>query len=106
MNDAEDAIAVCHSQWRAALAGNPIGDLIDVLRNLAALFLNKLSYRIGCAFAQTAAVEIDTAHSRMGAKGNEPRLMGRHFSSTQPVFFLGKDNDGPSLGGLVRQTRE
>ncbi len=70
-------------------------------RHAAARLLHELGDRVSRAFSQSAAVDVDAAHSRIGGERNELRFVLGDFAAAQAVFLLGQHDDRAPLGRFV-----
>ena len=59
--------------------------------------------RIGRALADLAAVEVDAAHARLRAEGDELRAERLHVAPANAVLLLGQHHDRAAFGRLVGQ---
>ena len=72
---------------------------------MAAFAVDPAENRVARALAQSSAVVVDAAHTRLGGERHEVRADGSEVVLAQPVALLGQHDDRAPLGRLVGQRR-
>ncbi len=111
MDDTQDTgtlVVLDGDQERGAAGlGDPVGEGVGVVGDLAALLLDPGDHRAGSALAGLLAVHVDTRHAGLGGEGDPLGVRQLALVAfAQPVLLLREDHDGAALGGLVREGGE
>src|SRR4029079_7733867 len=91
------ARAVADDEWRRPTACDAVDDGAELCRREAAALPHEAARVFGRALAQLAAVEVDSAHARLGGERDEARARAREIASTQLEELLGQHDDRASL---------
>jgi hypothetical protein len=106
VDDAEQAVAVGDGERRAARIRDAMHDGIEPGRQVAAERLDVRDDGVDGALAHLPAVEVATAHARVGAERNEVGAELAHVAAAQVVLLLHQHDDRAPLGRLVGEARE
>ena len=102
-DDAEHARTIRNCERRGALARNVVNRARDRRRPGRTDRLDELANRVGRAFAQPAALEIDAAHARLCRELVERVRETSEIAASQLEFMLRQHDDRASFGCLVGQ---
>src|ERR1700749_1564210 len=100
-DDAQHSSILRNQQWSSATVRDVGDGLLHLLGDSVAALSDIFRDRIGRAFADLRAVEIDSRHSRLRGEGNERRIQIAELPAAKTVFFFHENDDGTTLWGLV-----
>ncbi|MNT85685.1 hypothetical protein D3C72_2258730 [compost metagenome] len=91
MDDAQQRLAIGHSERRTTRARDKVDRRVEFGGRLAPVETDKLEHRIHGALADFAAIDVDAGNARLRGERDWPPLPHCRFS--QAIFRLGERHD-------------
>ena len=106
VNHPEHAPVAHHRKRRAARTGHLVGDGRGLGAVAAPARFHVGAHGVGGALANLMAIEVHTAHARLGREGHHGEARPGQGALADAEALLGEHHHRTALGGLIGQARQ
>ena len=101
MNDAQEAISVCHRERGAAVARDLIAHFLDFCGHLSSVLANELADRFSRSLAEPPSLKIRTTHSCVSGERNETGLALGNMAPSEAVLLFSQNDHGAAFRSFI-----